>query len=128
MAHFPTLGELEIQVMEYLWEHSDGTAKSVHEYLERTRPISVNTIQSTLERLFRKNLLSRDKQSHSYVYRAIKSKSALLGSLINDMLERFDSDSQLSAVAIINAAETIDDNALDILEAEIQRRRTEGKS
>ncbi|WP_144394557.1 BlaI/MecI/CopY family transcriptional regulator [Pleionea sediminis] len=126
MALSPHLGDLEVKVLEYLWEHSQGTAKSVHEQLSDERKISVNTVQSALERLYRKNLLSRRKQSHSYIYTALASKQAVLGQLINDMLGRFHSDTELNVAAIVNAAESIDQKALDILEAEIERRRSEG--
>ena len=53
------LGELEKQVLEYLWKNQPADAKQVHSYFEKDRGGSLNTIQSTLERLFKKDLLSR---------------------------------------------------------------------
>ncbi|MCO7223378.1 BlaI/MecI/CopY family transcriptional regulator [Pleionea sp. CnH1-48] len=114
--------------MEHLWIHREGTVKSVHEHLSSTKKLSTNTIQSALERLFRKELLVRSKQSHSYIYSVKVSKEELLGSMITDMLGRFGTDSQLSTAAIINAAESIDDDALNMLGAEIERRRKVGES
>ncbi|WP_256489269.1 BlaI/MecI/CopY family transcriptional regulator [Pleionea sp. CnH1-48] len=128
MVQSPILGELEIKVMEHLWIHREGTVKSVHEHLSSTKKLSTNTIQSALERLFRKELLVRSKQSHSYIYSVKVSKEELLGSMITDMLGRFGTDSQLSTAAIINAAESIDDDALNMLGAEIERRRKVGES
>jgi DNA-binding HxlR family transcriptional regulator len=65
----PLLGQLESSVMELLWAGGDGEAKAVHAALGRRRGITLNTIQSTLKRLFEKGLLSRDKVSHAHVYR-----------------------------------------------------------
>lgn len=121
----PPLGDLEIQVLEYLWQQPDATAKEFHEFVRTTRPSSLNTVQSAMERLFRKGLAEREKVSHSYRYSAKVRKTDLLGSLINDLVGRFSSDSQSSAAAILNAAEQLDEQALDLLEAEINRRRQE---
>ena len=65
----PLLGELESSVMEFLWDGGAGEAKAVHKALGRARGITLNTIQSTLKRLFEKGLLARDKVSHAHVYR-----------------------------------------------------------
>jgi predicted transcriptional regulator len=65
----PELGELETSVLEHLWSCGEGDAKSVHAALGRRRGITLNTIQSTLKRLFEKRLLQRDKVSHAHVYR-----------------------------------------------------------
>lgn len=64
-----TLGELERAVMDHLWAGGEGEAKSVHVALGKRRGITVNTIQSTLKRLFDKGLLEREKVSHAHIYR-----------------------------------------------------------
>ncbi|MDO3385307.1 BlaI/MecI/CopY family transcriptional regulator [Gilvimarinus sp. SDUM040013] len=117
------LGDLEIQALEYLWQQPDATAKEFHEFVSASRPSSLNTVQSAMERLFRKGLADREKVSHSYRYSAKTSKTDLLGNLINDLVGRFNSDSQSSAAAILNAAEQLDEQALDLLEKEINRRK-----
>lgn len=121
----PNLGELEIQVLEHLWLEGETCAKVMHEKISSDRAVSANTVQSAMERLYRKGLLSRRKSSHRYVYTAEVSKADLLGSLINSLVTRFQADSLSSAAAILNAAEQIDEEALDHLEAEIRRRREE---
>ena len=60
------LGALETAVMEHLWERGSGDVKTVHAAL-KARRITINTIQSTLRRLFDKQLLRRDKVSHAHV-------------------------------------------------------------
>lgn len=119
----PPLGELEIQVLEYLWQEADATAKEFHEYVSVDRPSSLNTVQSAMERLFRKGLVIRKKVSHSYRYSAKVTKADLLGHLINDLVGKFNSDSRSSAAAFLNAAEQLDAQTLDLLEAEIARRK-----
>ena len=54
--------------MEYLWDEGANDVKEVHRAVGRRRRITLNTVQSTLKRLFEKELLRRDKVSHAYVY------------------------------------------------------------
>lgn len=55
------LGKLEKIVLQYLWNKKEADAKQVHSVLGVPRGNSLNTIQSTLDRLFKKELLSRSK-------------------------------------------------------------------
>jgi predicted transcriptional regulator len=70
----PVLGELESAVLEYLWSHDRVDVKDVHRDVGSSRGISVSTIQSTLERLFRKGLARREKVSHAYQYEPALSR------------------------------------------------------
>ena len=67
-AHPPFLGELELAVMDHLWSSGAKDAKAVHRAVGRGRRITLNTIQSTLKRLFEKGLLQRKKESHAHIY------------------------------------------------------------
>jgi predicted transcriptional regulator len=75
----PMLGELETAVMNHLWADGDGEAKAVHRALGKRRGITLNTIQSTLKRLFEKNLLVREKVSHAHVYRPSMTRTEFDG-------------------------------------------------
>ena len=52
------LGELEKLVLHYLWERESADVKQVFRHFESIRDGSLNTYQSTLDRLFKKELLS----------------------------------------------------------------------
>lgn len=121
----PPLGDLEIRVLENLWLNEEMSARDMHECVKLERNASANSVQAAMERLYRKGLLSRNKSSHRYLYTPRVSKADLLGTLINDLVTRFQADTPSSAAAILSAAERIDDDALDILEAEIKRRKEE---
>lgn len=86
----PLLGALETAVMGFFWADHDGDAKAVHTALGRRRGITLNTIQSTLKRLFEKGLLARDKVSHAHVYRARVSRAEfhrdLVGGLVGELI------------------------------------------
>lgn len=52
--------------MRVAWESGAVTVKDVAARL--VRPRAYNTVQTTLERLHRKALLTREKESHCFVY------------------------------------------------------------
>lgn len=118
------LGDLEIQALEYLWAKPEGgTAKQAHEAFGQARGVMPNTVQSALERLFRKGLLTRFKDGHAYCYQAAIARKTFLSSLINQVLGRFGGDSASSVAAIVDAAESLDIETLTLLERAIFERR-----
>ncbi len=82
----PDLGERELLVLEVLWERGDATARAVC----RDMPgdgISLSTVQSTLERLHRKQLALRTKQGRAYVYRAALRREELISGLLHELAD-----------------------------------------
>lgn len=80
----PVLGRRELAVLEVLWEQDEQTAQQVLEALNDNQ-IVLSTVQSTLERLHRKNLLLRNKQGRAFVYTARLQKTAIISSLLSDI-------------------------------------------
>ena len=68
------LGDLELAVMGHVWAAGPVDVKACHAAVGERRRITHNTIQSTMERLFRKGLLRREKVSHAFVYEAAVSR------------------------------------------------------
>lgn len=118
------LGELEKLVLQYLWNVSEADAKQAHATLGKPRGNSLNTIQSTLDRLFKKGLLSRTKQGHAYFYRAKVNREALIAKLITNVTSDFIKDGEHSLIAAFSSASSNLDNAqLDKLEKLIEEQR-----
>ena len=112
-------------VLEHLWSHGEFDAKGVYSALGEKRGISHNTIQSTLERLFKKKLLARQKISHAYVYQAIVGRDELMGRMINDVvntISKNNTDGMLAA--FVDIAARTDDAHLDRLEQLINEYRS----
>jgi len=120
----PLLGDLETAVMNHLWAGGDGDAKAVHAALGKRRGITLNTIQSTLKRLFEKGLLQRDKVSHAHIYRARVSLAdfhrGLLDELVGDLM-RGQPDVVVSA--FVDLAERAGPEHLARLETLVSERR-----
>lgn len=119
------VGELELLVMQAVWQQPGCDARSITAEITSERQSSLSTVQSTLERLVRKGLLTRKKKSHAYLYFAAQSRGELLGSMLKDVI-RLLHDGQADTIlsSFVNVAANLDDNALDELEAMIRRKRT----
>lgn len=123
----PTLlGELETAVMNHLWSGGGGDAKAVHEVLGRSRGITINTIQSTLKRLFEKGILERDKVSHAHVYRARVTREAFHGELIRELVgDLMDGQAEIVVSAFVDLAERAGAEHLERLGSLVAERRRE---
>ncbi len=120
----PALGELETSVLEHLWSRGDGDAKSVHAVLGRRRGITLNTIQSTLKRLFEKHLLERDKISHAHVYRPSMPREEFQRSALRSLVDGLmhgETDGMVSA--FVDLTERAGPEQLARLEALVVARR-----
>jgi predicted transcriptional regulator len=120
----PLLGELETAVMAHLWASGSADAKAVHVAVGTRRGITLNTIQSTLKRLFEKGLLARDKVSHAHAYRPRLTREefhrGLLGELVGDLMDR---QAEVVVAAFVDLTERAGPEHLARLEALVAARR-----
>ncbi len=118
------LGELEKRVLQYLWEVPEADAKQVHGALTKSKGGALNTIQSTLERLFKKGLLARQKTGHAYYYYAKVGKEELITKLIHSVTgDFFNADEDGLIAAFTSVSVGLDDDKLSQLEELIQQQR-----
>ena len=85
-ARLPDLGRRELCVLEALWRQSNMTAHSVRQGITDS-DISLSTVQSTLERLHRKELVTREKSGRAYVYTAVLSKQNIISGLLREIAD-----------------------------------------
>lgn len=123
------LGELEKLVLNYLWSSGAADAKQVHEHFKKSRGGSLNTIQSTLDRLHKKKFLSREKLGHAYQYQAAMEKKTFIGALIKSATQDFSTDHDHLLSAFVTLSADLDEAHLDRLEALIKdsrQKKTQG--
>ncbi len=118
------LGELELRVLEILWQRPHLDARQVREALGVLRAPSLSTVQSTLERLYRKTYVDRLKQGHAYTYHASVTRSGLLGRILGDVIQLLhDGKMETILSSFVHAAVDLDDKSLDNLEMLIREKR-----
>ena len=93
------LGELEKLVLHYLWKHKDVDVKQLYSHFINVRGGSLNTYQSTLDRLFKKGLLARKKEGHAYIYNTKVERYELIGQLIKSVARDFIAGEEINIIA-----------------------------
>ncbi len=83
----PSLGQRELNALDVVWAKGQCSAQDVLDELDDD--VSLSTVQSTLERLYRKTLLQRAKSGRAFLYQAKVTRSELISSLIHDISDDF---------------------------------------
>jgi predicted transcriptional regulator len=119
----PQLGELELTLLKALWEKPDQSALSLQHGLAAAHACSLSTVQSTLERLHRKQLVRRDKHGHAFLYCARLQRSELLGKLLGGVIRQLHNGSLEPILSsFVDFADRFDDNTLERLDELVQQR------
>lgn len=122
MKRVRTLGDLEAEVMNIVWSCSPVTVKDVGDRLSRER--AYNTVQTTLDRLYRKDLLLREKQSHAFVYRPRLDRAEYHRLVMSEFFHEFLQNERGSVLAaFVDTAAGADIENLERLEELIQTKR-----
>jgi len=123
------LGELEKLVLQHIWDTGPVDAKQAFAHFEKNRGGTLNTIQSTLDRLFKKGLLSREKHGHAYIYKAAINRNAFIGQLINNITNDFGATKENPLLAAFSSLSSdLDNEQLDELERLIEEKRAASRA
>lgn len=119
------LGHLENTVMEILWEHGAGNVRDVSQRL--ARPLAYTTVMTTLDRLYKKGLLDRQKQDRAFVYTPLYTRRAWeqkrAGAFMAGFLAGPETERDLLVSCLVDAAGEHDARLLDELEKQIRLKR-----
>src|SRR5215472_1433853 len=115
------LGHLETTVMEILWQHGASNVRDVSQRL--ARPLAYTTVMTTLDRLFKKGLLDRQKQDRAFIYVPRYSRRQWEQKRAGDFMAGAPRDLLVSC--LVDAAGEQDVALLDELERQIRLKRKE---
>lgn len=119
------LGRLESLVMDCLWRSDE--ALSVRDVgLRLNGPWAYTTLMTTLDRLFKKNLLDREPRGRAFVYAARLSRTELgaraLQTAVSD-IEAGAPSREFAIAALVDAIESHDPAWLDSLDRLVREKR-----
>ena len=120
------LGDLELAVLQYVWREGSSDVKTAYRTIGPERDISHNTVQSALKRLWEKELLSRHKEGHAYVYTPRLEREEVTEHRVAEVVDELaGGELDIALEAFVNLAERAGDETLDRLEALVARRKAE---
>ena len=119
------LGALEREVLSLVWEHGDTSVRDACDRLGST--VAYTTVMTTMDRLFKKRLLSRHKVGRAFVYRAAVTReelqSAIAGELVETLLQADGSEPLPILSSLVDAVSDRDRALLDELERLVREKR-----
>ena len=91
-------GDLEAVIMDRVWAHdAPVTVRDLFDELQRERPIAYTTVMSTMDNLYRKGWLARERDGKAYRYTAVASREEYSARLMREALaEAGDTEAVLS--------------------------------
>jgi predicted transcriptional regulator len=95
----PLTGELQLQVMSAVWRLGSATVEEVRSGLPPRYRGAYNTIQTVLNRLVERRLLSRQKVGNAFEYRARLSETEYLSRSISQTLAGASMEARQGALA-----------------------------
>jgi len=118
------LGPLETRLLELLWARA--RAATVRDLQDACPGLAYNTIMTTLDRLYRKQLLLRRRDGRAFAYEPRCTRDELLSELVSGHVSETLGASQRSSMilsTLVRAVCETDAALLDQLEALVQQER-----
>lgn len=121
-----SLGPLETRLMNLLWQMGSATVRDV---LETGKiPGAYTTVMTTLDRLHKKELLTRVPEGRAFRYTPVQTQAEFNGVLVRSAIKRLLRASDLNRAPVsylVDAISDYDRKLLDELQREIERKRRE---
>jgi BlaI family transcriptional regulator, penicillinase repressor len=83
------LGEVEQNVMDYIWANGPTTAEGCREGLASTRPMKDSTIRTVLRRLEEKGYLTHEVEGRTFIYKASDARQNVAVRAVKNIIDRF---------------------------------------
>lgn len=123
------LGKLEREVLDEIWRRDEVSVRDV--YLAFDERIAYTTLMTTLDRLFKKKLLTRRKHGRAFVYvpavSALEFEQGIREDLIEGLLGHGAAAAQPVLACIVDTVSERDRELLDELDRLIKEKRKELK-
>lgn len=121
------LGHLELRVMDLLWARGESNVHDVVRLLDR--PLAYTTVMTTLDRLFKKQMLVRRKCERAFLYAPRWTRDEWdrkrAGDFVASFLASHEASGDLLISSLVDAVEQHDTALLDQLEKKIRSKRRE---
>lgn len=120
------LGELQLRILEVLWEQPDAPVAAVHAALRPDRDLAYTTVATMLRKMEARGLVTHREDGRAFLYRAAVAADEVTRSAGDHFVERLFEGSLASAVSHLLTTREVSRAELDQLEKLIKeaKRRT----
>src|SRR5262245_6494435 len=89
MPRHKHLGDLEEQVMHFLWQHGPATRDAVRAAVGKDRPLTDSTIRTVLRRLEGKQYVTHEVQGRQFIYSSSREPRKVAAEAVKKVIKNF---------------------------------------
>ena len=120
------LGELQLAILQELWQAGEASVSEVHTALYPTRQLAPTTIATMLKKMEARGLVAHRTEGRRFVYRPAVTEDRVTRSMVSDLTERL-FDGRAKDLVSYLIREHIDADELDELNALISDAEADDK-
>jgi predicted transcriptional regulator len=89
MARQKNLGDLEQQVMNFLWQHGPATSDAVRAAVGKDKPLTDSTIRTVLRRLEAKQYVRHEVEGRQFIYSSAREPRRVAAEAVKTLIKNF---------------------------------------
>ena len=119
------LTPLESQIMDCVWDLGEATSRQVMERLEATRPLAYTTVQTVMNTLEKKGMLTREKIGLVNFYRPTRSRESIARDEMDSLIARVFGGSIPAVANSLLSSGTLDRDEIEAIKKLLDRKERE---
>jgi BlaI family transcriptional regulator, penicillinase repressor len=117
------LGELQLRILEVLWQQHEAPVAGVHEALGGSAEFAYTTIATMLRKMEARRLVRHRTEGRSFIYRAAVKADEVTRNVADHLVDRFFAGSLAEAVSHLLDTRDVTKSELAELEQLIAERK-----
>ena len=117
------LGDLQLQIMQVLWQRGHATVAEVHEAVAGERDLAYTTVATMLRKMDARGLVRHDLDGRSFVYQAAVEADVVSRGMADHLIERLFEGSLSDMVSHLLSTREVSREELSKLEKLIAERK-----
>jgi len=82
------LGDLQLKIMQVLWEHSEARVTEVHRIVSPQGDLAYTTVATMLRKMEDRGLVKHRDEGRSFVYQAVVAEAEVTRSMADHLVDR----------------------------------------
>jgi len=82
------LTDVELEIMQVLWDLERGTVRDVYEILRERRQVAYTTVMTMMSILEEKGHLKRHKEGRAFLYAPARPRQKVIASMVDEFVGR----------------------------------------
>jgi predicted transcriptional regulator len=121
------LGDLQLRILQALWERGECTVAEVHAALQTERKLAHTTISTMLRKMEARGLVAHREEGRAFLYRAAVAAEEVTRGVGRHFVERLFEGSMANAVSHLLQTREVSREELDQIEEFIKEAKRRAK-